>query len=408
MDEHRRRGAVQLERAQLSQCVSVSSEPIQADVPVVSHSPSLSSLPKALAQVVHLSKLTFSHCPKLSATSLPDLYPLPLLRDVKMNNLPLLTSLPSHISAWGTGDLSLTRKPRANDADSDSDQPGESSTVRRGEGLEVLDLGNCSLPYGAIEGVFLKPKSAKWAHLRSLTLHSNPLGTTHPNYSELLQASALLPNLQIVDAKRVVERKRKGEVSESKKERMARERRENKMKPSGANVGGTGAMRKWGGEADEREEVVEPVPAEEKKVKKRKAEDGEKIKVKKARVDGEPRKLKSDKTGKADDHKAKPAPAAPPAAEAALDPSLSVAPAKKPTKPAAKEPVFEVIDVAKAAKAAKGEKVGRLERRLKERKDKKQGIEPVKDVAPVDLKSLFGAGAKTDDNEDSGLGVGGW
>jgi len=175
-----------------------------------------------------------------------------------MNNLPLLTSLPPHIRNWGTGDLSLVKN--------DDTATGESSTTRRvGEGLEVLDLGNCSLPYEAISTFLVsrptpKPPQSKkgkstgppksevtWPNLRSLSLHSNPLCITHPTYSEDLQASTNLPKLQIVDMKRVVERKRKGEVSETKEEKRRREKREAKMRPSGANVGG-GAMRSWGGE----------------------------------------------------------------------------------------------------------------------------------------------------------------
>ncbi|WVR08503.1 hypothetical protein IAU60_005558 [Kwoniella sp. DSM 27419] len=208
---------------------------------IISHSPNLTSLPPTLASLPHLSKLTFSHCPRLTAASLPDLSSLPLLRDVKMNNLPQLTSLPAHLSSWGKGDLSLVGK-------------GKDDTTRLGDGLEVLDLGNCSLPYSAISSIFgltSTPgrKKLSLPHLRSLSLHSNPLGSTHPNYAELLQASADLPKLQIIDAKRVVERKRKGEIAESRSDKKARERKEGKMKPSGANVGGT-KMRSWGAVAD--------------------------------------------------------------------------------------------------------------------------------------------------------------
>lgn len=163
-----------------------------------------------------------------------------------MNNLPLLSSLPKHLSTWGTGDLSLVRSTTST-GEAESSRSGS----RAGDGLEVLDLGNCSLPYSAIEGIFIPPKSgvkpgtATW-HLRSLSLHSNPLGTTHADYADRLQSSPLLPNLQIIDAKRVVERKRKGEVNESKAEKRAREKKEKKMKPSGANVDGSKVMRSWG------------------------------------------------------------------------------------------------------------------------------------------------------------------
>ncbi|WVQ86054.1 hypothetical protein IAT38_008222 [Cryptococcus sp. DSM 104549] len=209
---------------------------------IVSHSPNLVSLPSTLSSLHHLAKLTFSHCPRLTASSLPDLSPLPLLRDVKMNNLPALTSLPPHISLWGKGNMSLVGKGK------------DESTPQLGDGLQTLDLGNCSLSFQAISGLFgLAPTAGKrrptWAHLRSLSLHSNPIASTHPKYAELLQASPDLPDLQIIDAKRVVERKRKGMVSETKGDKRARERKEGKMKPSGANVGGT-KMRTWGKEKE--------------------------------------------------------------------------------------------------------------------------------------------------------------
>lgn len=152
-----------------------------------------------------------------------------------MNNLPNLTSLPSHISSWGKGDMSVVGK-------------GQDDSPQYGDGLQVLDLGNCSLTYHAIASLFGLTASKRkplWPHLRSLSLHSNPIATTHPQYSELLQASPDLPNLQIIDAHRVVERKRKGERPESKADKRARERKESRMKPSGANVG-NGEMRKWG------------------------------------------------------------------------------------------------------------------------------------------------------------------
>ncbi|KIR42365.1 hypothetical protein I307_00843 [Cryptococcus deuterogattii 99/473] len=202
---------------------------------IVSHSPNLASLPSTLSELHHLSKLTFSHCPRLAAPALPNLSSLPLLRDVKMNNLPNLTSLPSHISSWGKGDMSVVGK-------------GQDDSPQYGDGLQVLDLGNCSLTYHAIASLFGLTASKRkplWPHLRSLSLHSNPIATTHPQYSELLQASPDLPNLQIIDAHRVVERKRKGERSESKADKRARERKESRMKPSGANIG-NGKMRKWG------------------------------------------------------------------------------------------------------------------------------------------------------------------
>ncbi|MDN8996924.1 hypothetical protein Q0P57_13720, partial [Staphylococcus aureus] len=92
-----------------------------------------------------------------------------------------------------------------------------------------LDLGNCSLPFTAVSKIFGlagKSKTPQWGNLRSLTLRANPLALEKEDYAELLQASADLPKLQIIDSRRVVERKRKGETPETKAERRARERKE--------------------------------------------------------------------------------------------------------------------------------------------------------------------------------------
>ncbi|WVO17296.1 hypothetical protein L204_104988 [Cryptococcus depauperatus] len=204
---------------------------------IVSHSPNISVLPSSLSDLLHLAKLTFSHCPQLTACSLPDLSPLPLLRDIKMNNLPKLTSLPVHMSSWGKGNMALVGKSK------DSSQYGH--------GLQTLDIGNCSLDYQSVSSIFgLTPVKRKplWPHLRSISLHSNPIASSHTSYSEQLQSSSDLPILQIIDAHRVVERKRKGVMPESKANRRCRERREANMRPSGANTA-TGKMRSWGQES---------------------------------------------------------------------------------------------------------------------------------------------------------------
>jgi hypothetical protein len=154
-----------------------------------------------------------------------------------MNNLALLDALPPHLSKWGTGVLPTTDRI---------------STVRHGDGLQVLDLGNCSLPFAAIQATFL---SQKWSHLRSLTLHSNPLVLTHPDFATQLQESDTLPNLQIIDSKRIVQRKRQGEIQESKIERRRREKKE-KRRMTGANAKeSSGSMRVWGGAKEEGEAV---------------------------------------------------------------------------------------------------------------------------------------------------------
>lgn len=200
-----------------------------ADRPsVASHSPNLTRMPEALSGLRHISKLSFSHCPRLAASGLPDLTELPLLRDVKLNNLALLEQLPRHLATWGTGTLPASE---------------HTSTTRSGDGLEVLDLGNCSLPFSVIKTVFL---AQDWPQLRSVSLHSNPLAVTNPDYAEILRDSDRLPKLQIIDAKRVVERKRKGEVQESKIDRRRREKKE-KRRITGANTRGDNEnMRVWG------------------------------------------------------------------------------------------------------------------------------------------------------------------
>ncbi|WWD08364.1 hypothetical protein V865_006476 [Kwoniella europaea PYCC6329] len=231
---------------------------------IISHSPNLISLPTTLSSLYHLSKLTFSHCPKLTSDSLPDLSPLPLLRDVKMNNLPLLTQLPSHIVNWGKGNLDKVGKGKNED--------------EFGDGLEVLDLGNCSLSFESIKTIFNLGSSSssnssgtkrknRWNHLRSLSLHSNPLTTTHPNYVEMLQNnSGVLPNLQIIDAKRVIERKRKGEISEKK----IKHNKEKKAKPSGSNVTiMSGEMRKWGSGKQDNGESKDAIEGEDEIVVKK-------------------------------------------------------------------------------------------------------------------------------------------
>lgn len=375
----------------------------------MSHSPNLTSLPASLAELSNLSKLTLSHCPLLSASGLPDLSALPHLRDVKANNLPRLTSLPAHLATWGTGVMS-------------SDKDG---APRRGQGLEVLDLGNCSLPFTAVSKIFGlagKSKTPQWGNLRSLTLRANPLALEKEDYAELLQASADLPKLQIIDSRRVVERKRKGETPETKAERRARERKEAKMRPTGANETGGGAMRAWGkgdGEAEEPKEKKRKAKGEEgeertEKKRKAKGEDGNKVEKKRKavvvedKVVAKPKRAREDKPeADAKAKKSKPAPrvvdadpeapgpkkrkAAPaPSAPAATAPTATDPSAAKPKKPSRNETaVVGVVEVG----AGKGER----------RPKSKTG---------VDLKAVFGGvstgGGGDDEASGSGLGVGGW
>ncbi|KAK8850422.1 hypothetical protein IAR55_004340 [Kwoniella newhampshirensis] len=389
---------------------------------IVSHSPNLSSLPTTLSDLHHLSKLTFSHCPRLTSYSLPDLSSLPLLRDVKMNNLPQLTSLPPHVTTWGTGNLSQVGK---------GGEDGGSN--RLGDGLEVLDLGNCSLPYTAISTVFglstslsKKQTSSLWSHLRSLSLHSNPLAITHPNYSELLQGS--LPKLQIIDAKRVVERKKKGQVSESKYDKKQRERKEGKMKPSGANVRSGAIMRQWGGEAaadkqvsdvEEGGEGEEVVPKEKTKTKSKKRERENEVKPVRKRRHREgsadlPTATTDVPSSKKTKHDVRSIPPQQPATRAdPIDVRLAAPEAlshtQKDRSGKNQTAVVGVIEVKKS-----GEEV---ELTSKKKKKIKAKLRKGGDVGGgVDLKELFGKKDEVvkvgeDEGEvDSGLGlgVGGW
>ncbi|ODN99549.1 hypothetical protein L198_03393 [Cryptococcus wingfieldii CBS 7118] len=371
---------------------------------IVSHSPNLSSLPHSLSSLHHLNKITFSHCPRLSAASLPNLSSLPLLRDVKMNNLPSLTTLPAHISSWGKGDMSLVGKG------------GDEKQF--GDGLLVLDLGNCSLDYQSIAPLFGLTASKRkplWPHLRSLSLHSNPLSTSHPTYSELLQASPDLPSLQIVDAHRVKERKRKGEVQESKWEKKGRERRVGRERPTGANEAG-GKMRKWGAEEETQEAASEENAEEEgTKPKKEKKE----RKEKKSEHAEKPSKKKR-KHGVVDDSERAPEPAhkrnkhdkapSPVPTSSAPDPTADLRNPAQETSTTVKDyrkdksAVVGVVEVKKDGAEVKltGNKRKKMQARGQAGQSGKGG---------VDLRELFGkekAEEEAQEGEGSGLGVGGW
>lgn len=434
-----------MEGAQLPQCVTSPSPTLTA---VVSHSPNLSSLPSALAHLPHLAKLAFSHCPRLDAAGLPDLSPLPLLRDVKANNLPRLSTLPAHLPKWGTGDLALAGK-------ASSSAPSSSTSPKLGDGLEVLDLGNCSLSYPAVSPVFglaatahATKKAPKWPHLRSLTLRANPLAVEVPTYAEQLQASAELPKLQIVDARRVKERARAGEVQESRKDRKARERRDKKAKPTGANEHKGGKeMRKWGEAAAEAAGEGEGEEKGEGEAKGREGKEKPEKKEKRRHADDEPASTPDAKKRKSDDAPAsskkrerEPEPAPEPAeeskkkrkrkhgkstaAEAAeadteaakekekepkgKKPIVVVKPAARPrTSSPAPAPVATHVAVADPA-AQRAKKPGRSE----------TAVVGVVDVKPakggLDLKAVLGGpvlglGKKDEGGEDgSGLGLGGW
>ena len=211
---------------------------------VISHSPNLTSLPRYLNGLKGLSKLTFSHCPKLGTSGIPDLSSLPLLRDVKMNDLPFLNAIPSHMSAWGTGEMPAIEQHR------DSSNHSKTSTTevsRRGLGLQSLDIGRCAITYEMLSQAFgldvsASGTSSRWLNLRSLTVLGNPLCSSHPEYSSSFLSADTLPKLQIVDNKRIKERHHKIQTLEnggaSKTAKMTDRR-------SGSNRA-KGEMREWG------------------------------------------------------------------------------------------------------------------------------------------------------------------
>lgn len=86
----------------------------------------LTSLPASLNTLPALKKISAAHN-KFTADQLPDLTTLIQLREVKMNDNPTLTALPSHLATWGKGTLGNFAEFKG----------------RRPAGLEILDFGNC-------------------------------------------------------------------------------------------------------------------------------------------------------------------------------------------------------------------------------------------------------------------------
>ena len=383
---------------------------------VISHSPNLIAIPR-LNTLIHLSKITFSHCPRITPASIPSMSDLPVLRDVKMNNLPLLTTLPRSLQYWGTGPMSSLNP----------------TDERKGQGLEVLDVGSCSLGEGTLDML----KKADFPILRSLTLHHNPLDVARPKYAEELQGLRNLPKLAIIDNKRVVERvKKEGGEKKSKKKG-----REVKGKPSGANTGGKGQMREWGSKRAEGEAPT-GVPVHddeaatskgeakmregEKKEKKRKRSgDAEEftpvIEKKRSKKDGVERiKATAELTGghdkrtqaKADARPTKersgggqaktadPAPAAAVIAKVADPSALTTATTKKHSKN--ETGVYGVVEVVGEAGPNKAKTKGSKKHRDAGKEPGSSAAAKTKAHTGIDLKSLVA------EKGDNGLGVDSW
>jgi hypothetical protein len=317
-----------------------------------------------------------------------------------MNNLALVDVIPSHMAKWGTGRLPANE---------------HTSASRQGDGLEVLDLGNCSLPYSAVQDAFL---AKTWSHLRSLSLHSNPLAISHPDYATTLQDSETLPKLQIIDSKRIVQRKRKGEVQESKIERRRREKKE-KKRMTGANARETtGPVRVWG-DGGGRSNAVDTTTAEN-------PVDITSGSAGTSAAAGDVQ-LKSDKKRKRNADTATPAPLAsdarPPIVRPDAETTAPTEKKRKRVKSAKKEVAPTRQDLGNTVPTTQ-DTDGRQEKPTKPdistpsssadpsakrplRKADGGKVETVaKSAGGVDLSKVFGKPQKDDDN--GGLGVGGW
>lgn len=123
-------------------------------------------LPASLSSLQQLSKLSASHT-ALNSSTLPDLSPLPHLRMLSLSHNPAITSLPRHFSTWGTGLLPTSDSANARP---NNVHGGGAAGGRRGDGLEVVELGGCGLDkWEGLKGL-LGPAGAGMKGLRSLGL----------------------------------------------------------------------------------------------------------------------------------------------------------------------------------------------------------------------------------------------
>lgn len=120
--------------------------------PVVSKN-RLTSLPSTLSNLQNLRKLSASHN-LLSSSSLPDLFPLSNLKEVRLGDNPKISELPTHFGGWGKSESSSSVSRRSLPTVRKDDE-GKGGKRKRGEegdegdekkrGLEVVDLGGCSI-----------------------------------------------------------------------------------------------------------------------------------------------------------------------------------------------------------------------------------------------------------------------
>ncbi|GAA5820066.1 hypothetical protein JCM3770_002124 [Rhodotorula araucariae] len=134
----------------------------------------LTALPSTLATLPSLKKISAAHN-RLTSSSLPDLSALSHLHELRLNDNPTLTSLPSHFGAWGKADGA--------------------------KGLEILDLGNCGF-----ESWFGLRELAKQGGVVNLGLKGNKVAedaVREAGFDEFkAKLTILLPALRILDTHR--------------------------------------------------------------------------------------------------------------------------------------------------------------------------------------------------------------
>ncbi|CDZ96844.1 Protein phosphatase 1, regulatory subunit, and related proteins [Phaffia rhodozyma] len=377
---------------------------------IVSHNP-LRSLPSSLGRLPMLAKLSASNA-ELTSSGLPDLSTLPYLRVLSLSHNTTLRELPGHFARWGTG--TLPSSDRAG---------GKFGQGRRGDGLEVIELGGC----GIDEWAALEVGLAGLEGLRSLGLKGCGV-TSAEDYKD--QITQLLPSLQILDNQRLIERKNKGILPVPK----ARARREPKaFQPTGANAYFTSGERApvepqaedaAPNEAEMQDTMTtmeeskpgsEATGAQEGKKRKRKPHSAPKQKVS---TDGEPTEVREEgipsenkkrkRTGRSG-QLAEPAPA--PTLVSETDAKTEVqAPESQSEKDSALGAPSQTAGKAKKPKVKSETSVLKVIQ-VKEAKKKVQKRQD------LDLKQVFGTvGSARRDGEDggdgaessTGLGVGGW
>lgn len=117
---------------------------------VVSHNKRLSKLPAALSKLRQLKKVSAAHC-NLDDAGLPDLTPLAMLHELRLNDNRSLSRLPRHFGTWGKGESAGSRRQSSN-------------------GLEIVDLGNC-----AFGDWYALKEIAEQSNIVNLNIRGNPV-----------------------------------------------------------------------------------------------------------------------------------------------------------------------------------------------------------------------------------------